>query len=296
MLAIPGYQWIGNNNTNGGDYVGGYPASICLHMTVSSGLSMSYAQSHQYPPHAWANVYTGDKWQSLDLNRSGKALYQPPYTNSYLNRKWYCIQTELVGNPVVNVETYSRQQCDWIGRNVIAPQVQALRSIGLDVNLSNVRYHTDSSGSASEYWHGRMSDAEWAAFDGICAHIDAVGNDHWDCSVERTDLMVESAIAELGGSVGPGPVVDEEEDDMMRYVVQVGGGGKHGPGTIWAISPTEPKAWPIATPYTVSVLQAHGVLMTRQQMEAKKYTFETDGGSITSTYEVMPVLESIPDK
>jgi hypothetical protein len=260
MLAIPGYSWIGNANTSGGDYVGGYPASICLHMTVSSGLSQSYAYSHQYPPHCWANVYTGDKWQSLDLNRSGKALYQPSYTNSYLNRKYYCIQTELVGNPVVNVETYSRQQCDWIGRNVIAPQVQALRSIGLDVNLSNVRYHQDSSGSASEYWYGRMSDAEWAAFDGVCAHIDAVGNDHWDCSVERTDLMVESAIAALGGVVVGQP--EEDEDDDMKYRCFV-----DDTNTMYAVDGLH--AYAIGNPAIYGTLHQAGMMYSLEQMDAK---------------------------
>jgi hypothetical protein len=263
-------------------------------MTVSRGLSLSYAQNHQYPPHAWANPYTGDKWQALDLDRSGRALYQPSYTNSYLNRKWYCIQTELVGVPEVNVVTYTREQTRWIGQNVIAPQVRALRSIGLDVNLGNVKYHTNSSGSASEYWPGRMSDAEWAAFDGVCAHIDAVGNDHWDCSVERTDWMVQDAIEALGGG-GVVPPAAEDEDDVMRIVQQVGGGGAHGDGTIWAICPSEPKAWPISNPYTVQVMQAHGVLMTWAQMDAKGYTRQTDGNSIKTAYQIMPVIEAQPD-
>jgi hypothetical protein len=101
-----------------------------------------------------------------------------------------------------------------------------------------------------------------------------------------------------GGGVGiiEPPRQEEDEDDMMRMVVQVGGGGKHGDGTVWAISPNEPKAWPIATQYTVDVMHAHGVLMKREQMIEKGYTFETDGNSITTTYEVMPILESVPDQ
>jgi hypothetical protein len=148
---------------------------------------------------------TGDKWQSLELDRAGLALYQPSYTNSYLNRNWYCSQTELVGYPVVNVKTYSDQQCKWIGENVIAPIWQAFASVGVNVNLDNVRYHADVSGSASEYWHGRLSDDEWWNFNGILCHIDAVGNDHWDCSVEDTLAMASYARAYLGQGPGPGP-------------------------------------------------------------------------------------------
>jgi hypothetical protein len=221
-MVMPGWTWIGNNNTSGGDYVGGYPASILLHMTVSMGLSMSYAKSHAYPPHCWYNVYTGDKWQALELNRSGKALYQPSYTNSYTNRKWHCIQTELVGVPEVSVATYSKAQCDAIAANVVVPQVQWLRQHGMDVNLNNVRYHPNTSGSASEYWHGRMGDAEWAAFDGLCAHIDAVGNDHWDCSAERMDWIASESIRILGGGspTAPGKPVTGKLLELGMFLLQ----------------------------------------------------------------------------
>ena len=147
---------------------------------------------------------------------------------------------------------------------------------------------------------------EWAMrssynFNGVLSHIDAFGNDHWDVSVERVDKWCAYAkqwLGQGGGGVIPSPPVstDEEDDEMMRWVLQVGGGGKHGSGTNWAISPTEPKAWPIANQYTVDVMRAHGVLMTKEQMMAKHWTFETDGGSITSTYAVQPVIESIPDQ
>jgi hypothetical protein len=102
-----------------------------------------------------------------------------------------------------------------------------------------------------------------------------------------------AAISAGGGGVTPPK--EEEDDFMMRLVIQRGGGGKHGDGTNWAISPTTPMAWPISNPYTVSVMQAHGVLMRQEDMIAKGYTFETDGNSIYSTYVIGPILEAIPD-
>ena len=64
-LRVPGFQWIGSNVTNGNDYVNnGQQPKILLHMTVSMGISASYAQDHPYPPQRWASPYTGDRWQS----------------------------------------------------------------------------------------------------------------------------------------------------------------------------------------------------------------------------------------
>jgi hypothetical protein len=198
-LRVPGFGWIGSNVTNGNDFVdNGQQPKILLHMTVSHSLSMSYAQDHPYPPQCWANPYNGDRWQSIECDRAGLALYQPPYNLSWMNKNWYCIQTELVGVPEVNVVTYTEDQSKWIGENVIGPQWQALQSIGVNVNLDNYRYHTDSGGSASEYWGGRMGDEEYFNFNGVLCHIDAFGQDHWDCSVERVDKWVAYAKQWLG--------------------------------------------------------------------------------------------------
>lgn len=252
-LRVPGYSWIGSSTTGGNSYVNnGQKPKILLHMTVSYSLSMGYAQSHPYPPQTWANPYNGDKWQSIELDRAGLALYQPPYTNSYLNRNWYISQTELVGYPEVNVRTYSDQQCKWIGESVIAPIWQAFQSHGINVDLNNVKYHSNSSGSASEYWAGRMSDDEWWNFNGICCHIDAVGNDHWDCSVEDTLAMAKYARAFLGQGGGVVPPT-EEDDDLMQLVWADPKQG--GSNTLYVVD-GQCNAWAMTDPATVGVLQA----------------------------------------
>jgi hypothetical protein len=190
------------------------------------------------------------------------ALYQPSYTNSYLNKNWYCSQTELVGVPVVNQKTYSDEQCKWIGENVIAPIWQAFASVGVNVNLDNVKYHSDSSGSASEYWHGRMGDDEWWGFNGICCHIDAVGNDHWDCSVEDTIAMANYAKAFLGqGGVKPEPQPDEEDEDLFQLVWADPAQG--GSNTLYVVDGSA-NAWAMTDPNTVGVLQALKLLKPGQ--------------------------------
>jgi peptidoglycan hydrolase-like protein with peptidoglycan-binding domain len=262
-LRIPGYQWIGSNTTSGNDYVdNGQQPKILLHMTVSTSLSMGYAQSHKYPPQSWASPYTGDRWQSIELDRAGLALYQPPYNLSWMNKNWFCSQTELVGYPVVNQVTYTEDQSRWIGENVIAPIWQALQSVGVNVNLDNYRYHTDSSGSASEYWGGRMGDEEYFNFNGVLCHIDAFGNDHWDCSVERVDKWVAYAKQFLGQGGGV-PITPPDTGG--------GGGGSSG-------NPGNPAVggWPGV--YLVNYTEHASVTTWQNGMNAIGYALSVDGG------------------
>jgi hypothetical protein len=269
-LRIPGYSWIGSW-TSGNSYVNnGQQPKILLHMTVSSGLSMSYAQGHPYPPQSWANVYTGDKWQSIEMDRAGMALYQPSYTNSYLNKNWFCSQTELVGVPVVNQRTYSDQQCKWIGENVIAPIWQAFHSVGVDVNLNNVKYHTDSSGSANEYWAGRMSDEEWWNWNGVCCHIDAVGNDHWDCSVEDIIGMVNYAKAFLGQGGGTTPQ-PEDDDEMLQQALS--DPAQSGNGTLYVYAPNG-DCWALRNDSTRQMLIDIGILKNMKPLLVHPNTFQ----------------------
>ena len=169
------------------------------------GVSASYISGHAYPPHLWANPYDGRLYQTVELDRAGYALYQPSYTVHWTNRKAFCLQTEVIGVPEVSVATWTDAQVRWIAHNVVVPQERWLRERGMTANIGNYRYHPDTSGSASEYWPGRMGDAEWGSFHGLCAHIDAVGNDHWDASAERMDHLSQYALEELGGAVPGGP-------------------------------------------------------------------------------------------
>jgi hypothetical protein len=167
-------------------------------MTVSTGISAGYISGHTVPPHCWANPYTGDKWQTIELDRAALALYQPQYGYHWCNKHDYTLQTEIVGVPVVSEATYTEAQCKWIGENVIAPQAAWLRARSLPIDLNDVRTHADTSGSASVNWSGRMSEQESADFNGVMAHIDEWGNDHWDCSAEHVDTMVHYAKLALG--------------------------------------------------------------------------------------------------
>jgi hypothetical protein len=216
---LPGYTWIQNPRSSGGEYATSGPSTIMLHMTVSTGLSASYVAGHPYPPHCWANPRTGDKWQTVPLDRSAYALYQAPWGEVWTNREGYTIQTELVGVPQVNVEYYSDADLRWIAANVVVPQARWLASVGRPVNLNVVKYHTDSSGSASENWHGRMSEAEWENYNGICSHIDIPYNDHWDCSVERLDLIARYARELMGATPTDEDIVTEADFAKIRQIV-----------------------------------------------------------------------------
>lgn len=91
-----------------------------------------------------------------------------------------------------------------------------------------------------------------------------------------------------GAGPGPGPAEEDEDDDMMRYMVRAEDGSAYAVDGI--------KAYPIASAYTVQVLQACGALMTREQMNAKGWTVDVDGGSINAAFEIQRITEHTPDQ
>lgn len=279
---LPGFKWVNNPRNGGSTYATSGPSSILLHMTVSRGISESYIGIHPYPPHLWANPYTGERWQTVGLDRGAFALYQPDYGNSWTNRKGYTLQTELVGVPVVNQTTYTDAQLHWIAEQVVVPQALYLASIGKPVDLTQFAYHTNSSGSAGESWPGRMGEDEWDAFHGLLAHIDVPYNDHWDCSVERLDLIAAYARAAMGGTKPP----LDKDDDMLRWYMDQGGTQYAGDGL---------KLTPLSNAYVVDVLQKSGTLMTRAQMDAAGYVWNIDRASLEAAFQVQPVNEIVPD-
>lgn len=211
-------EWVENPYRGNTPYATGeegvtYQAILTLHMTVGKALSKSYVASHRVPSHQWYNVYTGDNWQTQELDLAAKALYQQPHGYHWSNKHAYNIQTELVGVPVVNVVTYTDGECYNIARDVIVPQVLWLRERGMDVDLTQVHQVENSSGSASEYWFGRCSEDEMARFNGLTQHIKWPYNDHWDCSIEKLWLIAQYAREILGDT--------EEETDLVGQVADL---------------------------------------------------------------------------
>jgi hypothetical protein len=236
MAWLPGYEKVPHVRNEGSAYAEPsyypYRPVILLHMTVGYAVSRSYVSGHKVPPHLWASPYDGTKYQTVRMDRAAYALYQPQFGYHWTNRHRLLLQTELVGVPEVSTATYTDAHCRWIAEHVIVPQVQWLHSIGETVDLNQVRYHANTSGSASEYWPGRMSEQEMADFNGVMCHIDAWANDHWDCSAERVDLMCQYARDILAGGLAPAapPAQKLRSDDVhVPFTLRPGSGVNGGP-------------------------------------------------------------------
>ena len=205
--VLPGFEWVDNPHVANYGYETNGPARIMLHMTVGMGLSAGYVSQHSVPPQLWANPYDNRRYQTGSLNNPGKALYQPQFgsADAWTNKHGYTIQVELVGIPVVNAVTYTDGQYRWIGENVVAPIVRWFQDMSIPFDRNLVRQVEDSSGSASEFWWGRMSERQSVETGGLVQHIVEWANDHWDCSVERLDSIMRYALAAVGGGPPPPP-------------------------------------------------------------------------------------------
>lgn len=154
-----------------------------------------------------------------------------------------------------------------------------------------------------------LSNAELAAgHAGVIGHVQASevyqASDHWDPGPDYPYDLVVGWAAELAGTSGaasttpPTPAIDPlEDDDMLRLVIQKGTPAdykpRHADGTHFAVDGVH--AYPIADPYSVEVMWLHGVLMRPEDMAARQFVYETDARSIEATYQIMPVLEGLPD-
>ena len=87
------------------------------------------------------------------------------------------------------------------------------------------------------------------------------------------------------------PVIIEKpselDDDMMRWLMD-------NTDTQYAVDGL--KATPISNEYTVTVLQAAGSLMTKEQMIKAGFQWNIDRGSITVAYQIQEVNENVTDK
>lgn len=198
---------IGNQSVyaNGGTYLEGVPWRFVAHTTEAIPSSLvgakAMAARHPYPPHLWA--WPDRRWlgQTVPLDRSAAALVQPRgEPAAHRTNKARAIQVEIIGE-AADTPQWSTETWEWLGEFVLAPVIEA----GYPINLGRVAPLTGNDG----YGLGgkvRMGWPEWLAFDGLCAHSNVPGNDHWDIGDGRLDIVAAAAARKLN--------LDHQEDDM----------------------------------------------------------------------------------
>lgn len=230
----PRVEWVVNDFNGGGTYDPegwGYPWRIVLH-TIQGSADPNTIRTHRAPPQLWYNPATRRMWQTILLSRSGFAMWQGVghYTN-----KARAIQVELHG--------YSEETAGWpqewldnITYDVIVPICRWIaRYTGASIDLTQAPPPGAIGGSAAEDAPQRMSEQQWAIFNGLCSHRHVPQNgDRWDTGELDTPRIAEHARLVIAGLIAndPGPL----EDDDMTLLVQVQAPGDPLHESMWAVN------------------------------------------------------------
>ena len=164
-------------------------------------------------------------WQHVSLDRTASALKHKRGTPETNHMGAHCIQIECV--------TYIGDQDahDIVGNKGKFPPSLSKALAGLikqivdtlgDININIHPESWSASGSYGEDAKQRMTDDEWAKFNGICGHQHVPHNTHWDPGAFDIDAFMKL----LGGASPvttatqpPQPVVFEDGDSHARVLI-----------------------------------------------------------------------------
>jgi peptidoglycan hydrolase-like protein with peptidoglycan-binding domain len=150
------------------------PKRLVLHTTETDGGALAMAKSHPYPPQLWADPETKEKYQCISLDRAGYALARR--TSVQTNRAG-AVQIEIIGR-AATTQDWPTEWLDWLADEVIGP---VCKVAGINHNhFKDFKGAGEGIVLATASSPIRMSEAEWMAWDGICAHQNVPTNDHWD--------------------------------------------------------------------------------------------------------------------
>ncbi|MBB5076377.1 S8 family serine peptidase [Nonomuraea endophytica] len=173
-LWVPRAERVPHAKSAGLSHVRTAPWRLVMH-TIEAEPSVdgfrAMVARHPSPAHLWAMPSADLLLQVIPLDRAAYALKHPSGTVE-TNRS-RAVQVEIWGN-AANMANAPRETLDWLAERVLRPVAELV-----PLNLLNVK----ATGGRECYGARaacRMSDAEWAAFDGVCGHQHVPNNSHWD--------------------------------------------------------------------------------------------------------------------
>jgi len=130
------------------------------------------ARTHANPPHFWVCLPKQIIVQTIDTDRSGRALKGSSRVETNHAR---AVQVEIAGR-AADTATYPAAWWEWLRDALLIPVAEHH-----GINLANQPpLWAESARAYGTSSQTRMSIAEWYAFDGLCGHQHVPDNSHWD--------------------------------------------------------------------------------------------------------------------
>jgi len=141
------------------------------------------AIKHRTPPHIWASFEFNWVGLTVPLDLAAYALYHD--ANDPETNHMHALQIEVFG---FASEGFSAEKCDWLGRRVLKPILNA----GFPIDIYNVTPTTGGDGYGED-GKVRLSWDWWRTFNGQCVHANVPGNVHWDVGIADLTRIARAA-------------------------------------------------------------------------------------------------------
>ena len=211
-LVLPGYEQIHGATGRSTPYrVTSAPWRVVFHKVQGRTSSLAgfrtVAKNHSNGPHCWVDDRADRRWklETVPINMSAKALAHPrgtPETNHM-----HAVQVEIAGY-AEEAHLTPKADLEWLGTDVLAPIVRAIRSLGGDIDLTYVeRTYKANEGIvlASVNSPIRYDEPTWRRCNWLTTHQRVIANSHWDCGGLNLRTIIAAAREALGETPPPKP-------------------------------------------------------------------------------------------
>jgi len=171
-IWLPNFTKI-DSARKGFDYTTEGPYRLVVHTTQTKGLN-DMPTTHENPPHLWVDLDNDTYLQGISLDMAGYSLRHPGKTID--TNGLFCIQVEIVGY-AEDIQNYSDEWYKKLALNVINPICVA---VGIDYKIYKEFKGEGDEVLATDTSPNRMSEDDWAKFNGVCGHQHVPHNTHWD--------------------------------------------------------------------------------------------------------------------
>jgi hypothetical protein len=171
-LWLPRAERVQNAKAAGGRYVDS-PWRFVFHTVEAEPSAHGFralAARHANPPHLWAMPKADLVLQTVPLNRSAYALARP---GTIQTNRLHAVQVEVWGF-AAKMGDVDPDFLRWLADRVLVPVARLV-----PINLERVE-PTRGRSAYGRNSAGRLTPAEWNAFNGVCGHQHVPDNDHWD--------------------------------------------------------------------------------------------------------------------
>lgn len=201
-IWLPGFERITGQRSGSLPRLDGPPKAV-LHTDEVGRNTRALAMRHEWPPQLWVNPFTRERFQLIDLERTGYALKASQSVET--NHMGRVVQVEVAGF-AKDTHLWGDEVYRWLADEVVRP-IHDHAGVPLVAYLE--------TGFPSERSYGklapsRMSIPKWKVYTGFCTHQNVPDNEHWDAGQLPLGRIIDFAAPQEDDDVAVTNVIGQD--------------------------------------------------------------------------------------